>query len=65
MIKFDRKKMRARREALHLTRSAFAREAEMHPSSVGQIENGRLQPYDGQIKKIITTLDRLEAEKVL
>lgn len=65
MVKFDCKKMRQRREALHITKSAFAREAGMHPSSIGQIENGRLVAYPGQIEKITATLDRLEAEKVV
>lgn len=55
--------MKSRREALGLSRSAFAREAGLHVSTVSQIESGRLVAYPGQVAKITAALDRLEAGK--
>ena len=49
-----------RRERLGLSKSAFSREAGLHVSTVCQIENGRLIPYPGQMKKIVETFERLE-----
>lgn len=40
-----------------LSMSAFARKAEMHVSSISQIEGGRLMPYPGQIMKIAAALN--------
>lgn len=40
-----------------LSMSALARKAEMHVSSISQIEGGRLRPYPGQIKKIADALE--------
>ncbi len=40
-----------------LSMSVLARKAEMHVSSVSQIEGGRLRPYPGQIKKIADALE--------
>ena len=54
--------LKRRREKLGLSKSAFARECGMHPSSISQIELGRLNAYPGQVEKILRTLDRLEAE---
>ena len=51
-----------RREKLGLSKSAFARECGMHPSSISQIELGRMVPYPAQLEKMISTLDRLESE---
>ena len=39
-----------------LSMSALARMAEMHVSSVSQIENGRLSPYPTQKEKIAKAL---------
>lgn len=36
--------------------SKFARESGLHVSSVSQIVNGRLRPYPGQVRKIVSTL---------
>ena len=49
-----------RRERLGLSKSAFGRESGLHVSTVSQIENGRLKPYPGQMKKIVEAFDRLE-----
>ena len=57
-----KEQMRRRREKLGLSKSAFARECGMHPSSISQIELGRLNAYPSQIEKIMSTLERLEAE---
>ena len=54
--------IKRRREALGISKSALAREAELHVSTMSQIELGRLKPYPGQIEKISKALDRLEAE---
>ena len=59
---FDIEIMRARRERLGLSKSALAREAEMHPSTVSQIETGRLAPYPAQAEKLEKALTRLEKE---
>lgn len=40
-----------------LSMSALARRAEMHVSSISQIENGRLTPYPTQMEKIAKALD--------
>lgn len=40
-----------------LSMSALAREAEMHVSSISQIEGGRLMPYPGQVAKIAAALN--------
>lgn len=40
-----------------LSMSALARKAEMHVSSISQIENGRLAPYPSQREKIAKALD--------
>lgn len=37
--------------------SALARIAEMHVSSISQIESGRLRPYPSQAEKIANALD--------
>lgn len=40
------------RQSMGLSMSALARKAGMHPSSVSQIENGRLVAYPGQVAKL-------------
>lgn len=40
------------RQNMGLSMSALARKAGMHPSSVSQIENGRLVAYPGQVAKL-------------
>lgn len=40
-----------------LTMSGLARRAEMHVSSISQIENGHLRPYPRQAQKIASALD--------
>ena len=57
-----KEELTGRRVKLGLSKSAFARECGMHPSSISQIELGRLNAYPGQVEKILRTLDRLEAE---
>lgn len=59
-----REQITKRRERLGLSKSAFGREANLHVSTVSQIENGRLIPYPGQMKKIIAAFDRLENDEV-
>ena len=58
-----REEITRRREALGLSKSAFAREANLHFTTVSQIENGRLVAYPGQMAKIEQAFARLEAEK--
>lgn len=59
---FDRHELKRRREALGLSRSALAREAVLNPSTMSQIESGRLVPYPVQVRKIEEALARLEGE---
>ena len=40
-----------------LSMSGLARKAEMHVSSISQIESGRLSPYPSQKEKIAKALD--------
>ncbi|MBR3316912.1 MAG: helix-turn-helix transcriptional regulator [Atopobiaceae bacterium] len=58
-----REQITMRREELGLSKSAFGREANLHVSTVSQIESGRLVPYPGQIKKIVAAFKRLEGRK--
>ncbi len=44
------------RKARGLSQSALARRARMHVSSVCAIEQGRLLPYPGQLKKLAKAL---------
>lgn len=53
-----------KRESLGLSKSAFGREAELHVSTISQIESGRLVPYPGQMRKIVATFERLENVQV-
>ena len=62
ICEITKEQMKRRREKLGLSKSAFARECGMHPSSISQIELGRLNAYPSQLEKIISTLDRLEKE---
>lgn len=59
---FDLETMRFRRERLGISKSALAREAKMHVSTVSQIETGRLVPYPAQVAKLEKALTRLEKE---
>lgn len=45
-----------KREDKGWSRSELARRAIMSAASVGQIENGRLLPYDSQLEKIARAL---------
>ena len=45
--------------------SALARRAEMHVSSISQIESGRLIPYEKQVEKIAKALNWEEDPKEL
>ena len=45
------------RKSKNLSMSALARKAEMHVSSISQIESGHLKPYPGQAKKIADALE--------
>ena len=53
-----------RRTALGISKSALGRESGLHVSTVSQIENGRLNPYPGQIQKLADAFDRLEKAQV-
>lgn len=59
-----REQITRKRERLGLSKSAFGREANLHVSTVSQIESGRLIPYPGQMKKIIAAFNRLENDEV-
>lgn len=48
-----------------LSMSALARKAEMHVSSVSQIESGRLSPYPAQIEKLATALEWRDGPSIL
>jgi len=50
-------KMTAIRNEKGMSMSALARKAEMHVSSISQIEHGRLVPYPVQKQKIANALD--------
>ncbi|MBQ9001021.1 MAG: helix-turn-helix transcriptional regulator [Eggerthellaceae bacterium] len=49
-------KMTEVRKSRGLSMSALARRAEMHVSSISQIESGRLIPYPKQVDKISKAL---------
>lgn len=53
------------RKSQGLSMSALARKADMHVSSVSQIESGRLIPYPAQVKKLSDALDWQEEPKLL
>lgn len=44
------------------TKAELARRAGLHPSQVGQIEAGRLLPYETQIRKLAIALDIPDAD---
>lgn len=46
----------ARRQERGWSRSELARQAGMHASTVGQIENGRYHPYPVQLEKLANAL---------
>lgn len=50
-------KMTAIRNEKGMSMSALARKAEMHVSSISQIESGRFEPYPVQKQKIADALD--------
>lgn len=62
-MELTREQITEKREMLGLSKSAFGREAGLHVSTVSQIENGRLVPYPGQMKKIVDAFNRLEGHK--
>ncbi len=51
--------LQAKKERIELewSQAKLARVAEMHPSSVSLIENGKMTPYPAQIKKLTAALD--------
>ena len=59
-----REQITSKREELGLSKSAFGREADLHVSTVSQIESGRLIPYPGQMRKIVAAFNRLEKRQV-
>ena len=61
----DKEEITKRREALGISKSALAREAGLHVSTVSQIELGRLVPYQAQLDKIEDALRRLETLQVI
>lgn len=50
------KRITVLRQEQGLSMSALARKAEMHVSSVSQIESGRLDPYPSQRRKLVAAL---------
>ena len=50
-------KMTEVRKSRGLSMSALARRAEMHVSSISQIESGHLVPYEKQVSKIAKALN--------
>lgn len=60
VMELTREQITEKREKLGLSKSAFGRESGLHVSTVSQIENGRLVPYPGQMRKIVAAFDRLE-----
>jgi transcriptional regulator with XRE-family HTH domain len=38
------------------SRSELARRAKLQPSDISKIENGRMRPYDGQLRRIARAL---------
>ena len=50
-------RMTEERKSRGLSMSALARRAEMHVSSISQIESGRLIPYEKQVIKIANALN--------
>lgn len=61
----SRMRMRVERERAGLSRAALAREAAMHPATVGQIESGRLRPYPSQLAKVADALGWKDAPERL
>jgi transcriptional regulator with XRE-family HTH domain len=51
-----------RRQRLGIDRQPFAREADVSPTTVRKLEEGKVVPRDKSLAKIRDTLDRLEAE---
>ena len=51
------------REARGWSKAELARRAGLNASTVGSIENGRLRPYESQLRKLAQALD-LEEDAV-
>lgn len=51
------KKMTEVRKERGMSMSGLARDAQMHVSSISQIESGRLIPYPNQVSKIAKALE--------
>ncbi len=52
-----KRRLQIEREKLGMTRADVARAAGMHPSTIGQIENGYIgRPYPAQLNKIAAVL---------
>jgi transcriptional regulator with XRE-family HTH domain len=49
-------KVRQLRERHGWSRSELARRADLHNTTVSEIESGRLRPYDGQLRKLSRAL---------
>lgn len=65
LMELSRFEITQRRERLGLSKSAFGRESGLHVSTISQIENGHLVPYPGQVKKMLSAFERLEAKERL
>jgi len=52
----DAKQITKARKKKGWTKAKLAREADMNPSTIGQIENGRIKPYPSQLEKIARAL---------
>lgn len=59
-----REEITRRREALGLSKSALARKANLNVATISAIENGYLNPYPGQERKLHEAFERLESEAV-
>ena len=44
------------------SKAELARRAGLHPSQVGQIEAGRVAPYDSQVRKLAAAFDWPESD---
>ena len=56
MINSTKERLKQAREGKGWSRAQLARAAGMHPSTVGQIESGRIEPYPSQLEKLARAL---------
>jgi DNA-binding XRE family transcriptional regulator len=63
----EKRRLRQRREKLDLSRAEAARRAHLNAATYGQIESGRLIPYDVQLQRICLAMqwDPKRADELL